>query len=215
RSLSAATLSVTSTLSKALVRLSQWLEQDFGDALNAGWQQIIPEPLAATSLSVVRSRVHSQDDYLRLQAATQLGQVNPQDSDAINTLLELLATSQEQWICQKAAESLGFIAPDHPQAAVSMQKQIKINDHPVAMIVSLRPLCEEIFAVRLEVRSVDNQTDLLGLKLVVSSGSDSIELPAEELDSYLELLLPEVRRGDQFSVQVAWPDTQVTEDFVV
>ncbi|NES23847.1 MAG: DUF1822 family protein, partial [Symploca sp. SIO3E6] len=42
RSLSAATLSVTSTLSKALVRLSQWLEQDFGDALNAGWQQIIP-----------------------------------------------------------------------------------------------------------------------------------------------------------------------------
>jgi len=216
RSLSAATLSVTTTLSKALVRLSQWLEQDFGDALNAGWQQIIQEPLAATSLSVVRSSVHSQDDYLRLQAATQLGQVNPKDSDAINTLLELLATSQEQWICQKAAECLGSIAPHHPQAAVSMQKQIKINDHPVALIAALRPLYEEMFAVRLEVRSVDNQTYLpLGLKLVVSSGSDSIELPAEELDSYLELLLPEVRQGDQFSVQVAWHDTQVTEDFIV
>ncbi|MBD2346580.1 DUF1822 family protein [Anabaena subtropica] len=94
---------------------------------------------------------------------------------------------------------------------------IKIVDQPVMLIVEIAPEANGQTSIRLQLHSTGNQIYLptgVQLKVLDTSKAVFLEAQARSADNYLQLQF----RGElqeEFSVQVAFDDMSITENFVI
>lgn len=136
------------------------------------------------------------------------------------TVEALLGTEPSPALSFRGADSFRGVDLDASETGVRLAKLINLGvqlaDHPVALVVELRPEPDET-SIRLQVHPTGSQTFLPPhLQLVVLDQSEAVflEVEARRADNYIQLQF-NGKPGEQFGVKVALGDDSVTEDFVI
>lgn len=162
-----------------------------------------------------------QDERKRRQAAKRLGEIGTGTSNAIQALINLLRTSQNDETLWTAVESLLQIDPGNPAAGVSRVRLIDLGmqlaEHTLALAVALIKKADQQVGVLLRVYPTGKEAYLpTNLQLILLDESEQIlrEVTARRADIYIQIKLSG-QPGEQFSVRVALGDASITEDFVI
>jgi Protein of unknown function (DUF1822) len=210
--------------------------------LNHWWQNIFEvEWIAAPRLAIAtrspnQDDIHSdrieittliqqlsvtQDEHQRRRYAKQLGEIAVGNSQAIQALVNLLQTTQDDETLWTAVESLWQIDPGNPAAGVRRVKLVDLGMQVAGMSVALAVAqvkkSDSVFGVLLQVYPTENQPYLppdLQLVLLDGSGQTLREVKARQADVYIQLKFSGQSR-EQFSVRIALGSANITEDFVI
>ncbi len=162
-----------------------------------------------------------QNEHQRRKIAKRLGEIATGNSEAIQALVNLLHTTQNDETLWTAVESLWRIDPGNPATGVRRVKIVdlgmQVAGEAVALAVALVQRAEERVSILLQVYPVGNESYLPpDLKLILLDESRNIlsEVAARRADVYIQLKL-NGQPGEQFSVQVALGEASIMEDFVI
>ncbi|MFL9449596.1 DUF1822 family protein [Tolypothrix bouteillei VB521301_2] len=221
-----------------VTRLSYWIQNIF----DADWQ-IIEELLDAKVLQRIivwqlssRSDSRSREDemaelinqitsstnkFQQQKAAKRLGAISQGNDSAIQALINLIQTTQDDETLWLAVESLWQIAPGNPAAGVRRVQLIdlgmQVAGQTVALAVAIIQKLNQQFGVLLQVYPTHDEPYLpANLKLILLDDSGQVlhEVLARESDSYIQLKL-NGQQGEQFNVRVAIGEASVTEYFEI
>ncbi|MEO1430686.1 MAG: DUF1822 family protein [Cyanobacteria bacterium J06632_19] len=220
--------------------LSQWLQ----NTIDTQWQLLWQTPSLAIAtrsqfdsksnkdeVAALIKQVFSPDEHYRSKAAKKLGEIALGNADAIEALVNLIRTTQNDETLWVAVESLWKINPGNPAAGVRKVKLLDLGmqlaGEAVALAVALVPKADGKIGVLLQAYSTDTETDdsdnskpLLhlppGLKLILLSetGETLREVTARDADIYIQLKF-NGEKSEQFSVRVALNQASITEDFEI
>jgi hypothetical protein len=179
------------------------------------------DQLSPSKMSFRAIRSVGQDEHKLRQAAKKLGEIGTGNSNAIQALISLMRTTQDDETLWTAVESLWQIDPGNPAAGVSRARLIDLGmqlaGHAVALAVAIIKKADQKVGVLLRVYPTGNEAYLpTALKLILLDESEQIlrEVTARRADIYIQLKLSG-QLGEQFSVRVALGDDSITEDFVI
>jgi hypothetical protein len=228
-------------LKKSRIVLNHWLENIF----DYGWNAITLKPQLAVatrsgnnhnnSYSEVYSEVDeiagviqkmsqaTEEHQLRI-FAKRLGEIakdNTKNSHAIQALINLLQTTQDDETLWIAVESLWQIDPGNSAVGVRRVKLIDLGmqlaGEGVALAVALVPKLNQRFGVLLQVYPTGRETYLppeLQLSLLDESGKVLRIVKARLADVYIQLKFSgEI--GERFSVRVSLGEAEIIEDFAI
>jgi Protein of unknown function (DUF1822) len=214
-----------STVVRDRVSLSQWLnhitEPQWQDVLNISKRVAI-----ATRSSIKNDEIISTIDTLRFsdhgtrrnQLIQKLGLIADGDRDAIQTLIKLIQTTENDETLWIAVDSLRQAAPAHPSAGVRRSRSIDLC-YPVNFnfIVSIVPKIENRVDILLQVYPDASRRHLpSNLKLILQdeSGNSLREVVAVDTDCCIQLKLSGKYR-EIFSVCLELDGIVSIVDFVV
>jgi hypothetical protein len=224
----------TSSLeSSPQVNLSQWMQNIFEESWQ-GIEQLFGqgganfayalrnqefEPTNPEEVELLIESIHSnRDETQQQQAAQRLGEIGVSNQKAIATLVELIRSTSDEntrWI---AAESLWRIDPGNAAAGIRRVKEIQLESHRVALLMSILPKSENNTAILLRVYPLENRRYLpANLKLIVVDENDNTFLEAESdhLNNLFIQLVFGGSRGEKFRVKLSLEEDEVREDFVI
>lgn len=178
--------------------------------------------------ALVKQIYQEQDEHQRQKAAQKLEKIAVGNADAIQALVNLIGTTQDDRALWTAADCLWKIDPGNSIAGVRRVKLfdlgIQAGGETVALAVGLVPTSERRMAVRLQVYPTNTQKKNItslrylppGLKLILlsESGENLREVVARESDIYIQLRFSG-QVGEKFSVRVALREASITEDFEI
>ncbi|NDJ17144.1 DUF1822 family protein [Myxacorys almedinensis] len=194
------------------IALSQWLQKTVKaglPSLLAGWKAEMAglamlygaEPIATRSLPV--------------------DPLPSGNSDAIQALVDLIQTAQDDETLWSAVESLWNVAPDHTAAGVRHVKLVdlgmQIAGQAIALAVAIVQKANGQVGVLLQVYPTRPEAFLppnLTLLLLDESGRSLREIVARQADICLQLKLSG-EPGEEFSVRVTLGEASITEHFVI
>lgn len=206
-----------------LVSLSQCVQRNFTTAIASGWnliKEILEPPQAVFRYrGSFRSPDGKDDEYIRLQAAQKQVKIDPKNSTAISTLVEMVRATQNEEVRWGAVESLAQFAPDYlPDGGIGLTKELRLANHPLKLSVSAIKITDEEVSVFLRLYPADNQITLpKGIKLAVLDEAGEIfdEVPSDD-DEYKIIQYKVIYNlGDKFSVKARLASDSITESFVV
>lgn len=216
-------------LSKRLerVRLDRW----FDDFFSPGWQRLeeilerqhayFPTrhaPMAPETVQdLTRLLDASQDEELRLKTALRLNDLEPGNSEAIETLVDVCHTTRNTLIRWQAALSLGKIAPGHPSAGVRRAKEIHGSDRTVALAIAIAPKSDRGLNILLQIHPTGEQTYLppgLQLKVLYESGKTFRQVCSGQTDNCIQFQFS-AQLGDRFAIEVKLGEDRTIEHFCV
>lgn len=233
------TVVASSAPPKTRVLLSQWFQNIF----NANWltiedfwgTQVTSLALGSRSgdlyneinsdyldeISALINQSYEQDKYKRRQSAKRLGEIGTGNSNAIQALINLLRTSQDDETLWTAVESLLQIDPGNPAAGVSRVRLIDLGmqlaGYTVALAVALIKKVDQQVGILLRVYPTGNEAYLpTNLKLILLDESEQMlrEVTARRADIYIQIKLSG-QSGEQFTVRLALGNASITEDFMI
>jgi Protein of unknown function (DUF1822) len=172
-------------------------------------------------LTLVRQLSVEHQEHERRRIAKRLGKIAVGNNTAIQALVSLLQTTQDDETLWTAVESLWQIDPGHVAAGVRRVKLIdlgmQIAGEGVALAVALVSKMNGIVGVLLQVYPTGRETYLPPeLKLILLDGSENIlwTVKARLADTYIQLKFSgEI--GEQFSVRIALGEAEITENFII
>ncbi|MDF0556499.1 HEAT repeat domain-containing protein [Kamptonema sp. UHCC 0994] len=85
----------------------------------------------ATLVEIIRT---SQNEYILMQAANSLGEIDKDNAVAIAALVEIIRTSQNEYILMQAAESLGKIGKDNTVAIAALVEIIRTSQYEFTLL---------------------------------------------------------------------------------
>jgi Protein of unknown function (DUF1822) len=222
---------------KPRIILNKWLENIF----DHGWNSITQKPqltIATRSgnnhhkvyaevdeiTAVIQKMSQATEEYQLRMFAKRLGEIatdNAKKSDAIQALIHLLQTTQDDETLWIAVESLWQIDPGNAAVGVRRIKLIDLGiqlaGEGVALAVALVPKLNQRFGVLLQVYPTGRETYLppeLQLSLLDESGKVLRIVKARLADMYIQLKFSgEI--GERFSVRVSLGETEIIEDFAI
>jgi Protein of unknown function (DUF1822) len=226
---------------KSRIILNNWLENIF----DYGWNAITAKPQLAvatrsgnnhhTSYSevypevdeiaaVIQKMSQATEEYQLRIFAKRLGEIaknNTKNSHAIQALINLLQTTQDDETLWIAVESLWQIDPGNSAVGVRRVKLIDLGmqlaGEGVALAVALVPKLNQKFGVLLQVYPTGRETYLppeLQLSLLDESGKVLRIVKARLADVYIQLKFSgEI--GERFSVRVSLGNAEMIEDFAI
>ncbi len=224
---------VSSSISQARVVLSRWLE----NIIDAEWKIVteIPQFAVATrSLNhqhqipsigeiptLIQQLSFASEEYQRRRIAKRLSEIAAGNNDAIQALVNLLQTTQDDETLWTAVESLWQIDPGHRAAGVRRVKLvdlgIQLAGEGVALAVALVSKVNQRVGVLIQVYPTGRETYLppeLQLMLLDTSGNVLRTVKARLADIYVQLKFSgEI--GEQFSIRIALGEAQITENFII
>ncbi|MBD2123518.1 DUF1822 family protein [Trichocoleus sp. FACHB-262] len=168
----------------------------------------------------IRQLSPDHNETQRRRAAKQLGELAQGSPDAIQALVDLLRSTQDDETLWVAVESLWQIDPGNPAAGVRRVKLIdlglQVAGQPVALAVAAIQKSDQRIGVLLRVYPTGDEPYLpAALKLILlDEARQRYEVSARRTDLYIQLKF-NGHSGEPFSVQVALAGTSVTEDFVI
>lgn len=220
------------------VNLSQW----FQGLLDIGWQQFSefwseqPAITIATRSNEINNEVPSYadeittlvhqlqnelDEHQRKRIAKQLGEIAVGSSEAVQALVNLLRSTDDDETIWIAVESLWKLDPGNPAAGVRRVKLIdfgmQLAGQTVALAVALVQKANQQVGVLVQVYPTGEAAFLpsnLKLVLLDCTGQVLREVVARQADVYVQLKFsgqPE----ESFSVRVVLKEAEITEDFVI
>ena len=214
-----------STVVRDRVSLSQWLnhkiEPQWRDVLDLSKRVVIATRSSTKNDQITRTidtLRFSDHGIVRNQLIQRLGSIADGDREAIQTLIELIQTTENDETLWIAVESLRQAAPAHPAAGVRRSKSIDL-DHPVNFnfIVSIVPKIENRVGILLQVYPDASKRHLpSNLKLILQdeAGNSLREVVSVETDCCLQLKLSGKHR-EIFSVCIELDQVVSIVDFVV
>lgn len=224
---------VSSSIYQARIVLSRWLE----NIVDAEWQVVtqIPEFSVATRslnhhyeiasineiLTLIQQLSSEYQEHERRRMAKRLGKIAVGNKDAIEALVNLLQTTEDDETLWTAVESLWKIDPGHAATGVRRVKLIdlgmQVAGEGVALAVALVSKMNGHVGVLLQVYPTGRETYLppeLQLMLLDGSGNILRTVKARLADIYVQLKFSgEI--GEQFSVRVALGEAEITENFII
>lgn len=219
------------------INLSQW----FQGFMEAGWQAFSvwleeaptlaiavrstnpnEHPLDSTEVTaLIHQLQHETDESQRRRLAKQLGESAIGHVEAIQALVNLLRSTQDDETLWLAVESLWKLDPGNPAAGVRQVKLvdlgIQIASQAVALAVALVQKANQQVGVLLQVYPIENEPYLpANLKLVLldESGQALREVVARQLDVYIQLKFSG-EPGEAFSVRIELGAASITENFAI
>jgi len=172
--------------------------------------------------------VKSSTEVQRRRAAKQLGGIDKQNfegtiqgkPEAIQALINLLRTTEDDETLWTAVESLWQIDPGNPAAGVRrvrlLDLGLQIGGQTVALAVAMIRKSNQQVGVMLRVYPTGDEPYVPeNLKLVLSDDSRrTYEVSARRSDLYVQLKF-NGRPGESFSVQISLEATSMAEDFLI
>jgi Protein of unknown function (DUF1822) len=226
-------LETVSSSRQTRIVLSRWLE----NIVDIGWEVVAQIPQFSTAtrslnhhyeicsideiLTLVQQLSLEYQENERRRIAKRLGKIAIGNNDAIQALVNLLRTTQDDETLWTAVESLWQIDPGHAVAGVRRVKLIdlgmQIAGEGVALAVALVSKMNGHVGVLLQVYPTGRETYLppeLQLMLLDGSGNTLRIVKARLADIYVQLKFSgEI--GEQFSVRVALGEAEITENFII
>jgi hypothetical protein len=225
-------------LGKQPISLTQWLRNciepewhrihnlldcqsmSFGMALRNS--TYLPEhPLEPDKIKSLIDRLATEQDESQRQCIVkQLGNLAVGCTEAIQAIANLLQLTQDDETLWTAIESLSRIDPDN-QVSISRLKTVDLGmqvvGQSVRLVVSLFQKAHQQVNVLLRVYPVGHEFFLpadLKLTLLDNAGKVLREVQARQSDVFIQIKLRGYF-GEQFSVQVALQNANITENFVI
>jgi Protein of unknown function (DUF1822) len=214
-----------STVVRDRVSLSQW----FNHKIEPQWRDVLDlskRVVIATRCSIKNDEITSTIDTLRFsehgtvrnQLIQRLGSIADGNRDAIQTLIELIQTSENDETLWIAVDSLRQAAPAHPSTGVRRSKSIDLC-HPTNFnfIVSIVPKIENRVGILLQIYPDASQRYLpnnLRLILQDDSGNSLREVVSVDTDCCIQLKLSGNYR-EIFSVCIELDRVMSIVDFVI
>jgi hypothetical protein len=184
--------------------LSQWLQAHLQTALMTGWQIVSTEFKPPQLQFACRSG----------------GDRDNQSPELIQSLVNLLRTTEDDEALWAGVESLWKLDPGNPAAGVRRNKVIdlgmQVAGEAVALAVAIVPKGEQI-AVLLQVYPIENDAYLpadLQLMILDDAGQILKTVTARQADACIQLKLSGAV-GERFGVRVALGEVGLTESFVL
>jgi hypothetical protein len=221
--------------SSDLVRHRTSLSQWFQEIVASGWQnptadrlkQIIPTRslVSVDEISQTIARLKSiENEFQRHQLIEKLGAlaqsngtIIPTDRrDAVQTLVELIQSSDNDETLWIAVDSLRQVDPKHPSAGARKIKSIDLGEM-VNFAIDIIPKGEDRFDLLLQLYPDRSSAYLpINLKLILQDewGINLREIIASEDDYCLQLKLSG-RLREIFSISVELNGLESIEDFVI
>jgi hypothetical protein len=163
----------------------------------------------------------AQDEHHRRKLAKRLGTVAPGHANAVQALVNLLQTTQDDETLWAAIESLWQIDPGNPHAGIRRIKRLdfgmQVAGQAVALAVAIVHKANQQVGVLLQVYPTESDPYLpANLKLILldDAGQRLREVTARQADIYIQLKF-NAQPGEQFSVSIAIEDASITEDFAI
>ncbi|HEY9666147.1 MAG TPA: DUF1822 family protein [Coleofasciculaceae cyanobacterium] len=231
-------LAQTSNLTRhTRINLSQWFQR----IAETQWQESetfwrLPELAIASRSSNASHNIHPNSDeitpliqhlssedneYQRRRAAKRLGEIAFGHSEAIEALVNLVQTTQDDETLWTGVESLWQIDPENPATGVRRVKPIDLGMHvadaAVALAVAIVQKCDQQIGVLLQLYPTSDDAYLPpDLKLILLEGSGQIlhEVTARQADVCIQLKFSG-QPGELFGVNVALGEVSITEEFVM
>jgi Protein of unknown function (DUF1822) len=213
------------TVMRDRVSLSQWLNHK----IEPQWQDVlnISKRVAIASRSSIKNHEitstidtlrFSDDGTVRHQLIQKLGFIANGDLAAVQTLVELIQTTEDDETLWIAVDSLRQAAPENPSAGVRRSKSIDLC-HPVNFnfIVSIVPKIENRVGILLQVYPDASKRHLpSNLKLILQdeAGNSLREVVSTDTDCCIQLKLSGKYR-EIFSVCLELDGIVSIVDFVV
>lgn len=220
------------------IHLSQWFEE----LREAGWQAFsiwtartdtlaiatrspnLSENFPADSdevAALIDQLKHETDEPQRRRIAKQLGESATGHTEAIQILVDLVRSTQNDETLWSAVESLRKLDPRNPAAGVCQVKLIdlgmQVSGQPVALAVALVQKTNRQVGVLLQVYPTENELYLpahLKLVLMDETGQSLREVIARRSDVCIQLKFSG-EPGEPFSVRIELGSASLTEDFVI
>ena len=207
------------------VFLSQWLNHKF----DPHWQAVLnitKRAAIATRSSVTNAEISSTIDKLKVsedrshshQLIQKLGSIADGDRDAVQTLVELIQTTQNDETLWIAVNSLRQAAPAHPSAGVRRARSIDLGSPTnFNFIVNIVPKIENQVGILLQVYPDESKRHLPNnLKLILQddSGNSLREVVSVNTDCCIQLKLSGEYR-EIFSVCLELDEIVSIVDFVI
>ena len=211
--------------------LSQWfqevVESEWQDRMAATLKQIVPTRslVSIDEISQTIARLKSiEDEFQRHQLIEKLGSlaqpngtIIPTDlQDAIETLVELIQSSQNDETLWIAVDSLRQVAPKHPSAGMRKLKFIDLGEI-MNFAIDIIPKGGNQFDILLQLYPDRSAAHLpINLKLILQDewGNNLREIVAGNDDYCLQLKLSGGLR-EIFSISVKLDNMESIEDFVI
>ncbi|BAZ39545.1 hypothetical protein NIES4101_54990 [Calothrix sp. NIES-4101] len=219
------------------IMLTNWLKNIFEHE----WQSFIQKPQLAIAVrggnnqhsscsdigeitTIIQKMSAEREEYQLRKLAKRLGEVasgSANNSDAIQALIKLLQTTQDDETLWTGVESLWQIDPGNVAVGVRRVKLIDwgmyIAGEGVALAVALVPKLGRKFGVLLQVYPLGREIYLppeLQLSLLDESGKVLRIVTARLADVYIQLKFSgEV--GERFSVRISLGVAEIIEDFII
>lgn len=228
---------VSPLTSRRRVNLSQWFQNIFKAEWQASATLWSSQGLAIATRSgenshdvrcdrneiaaLIQQLSPEWDERQRRRAAKRLGEIAFGNSEAIEALVNLLRTTQDDETLWTGVESLWKIDPGNPAAGVRRVKQVDLGMQvagvAVALAVAIAQKGNGQVGVLLQVYPTGNEAYLppdLKLILLDDSGEILYEVTARRADVYIQLKFSG-QPGEPFSVSVALGEASITEDFAL
>ncbi len=225
--------------SSTRINLGQW----FQGAFEAGWQVFsevwaegTPTLAIATrsddssensfssphDIAILIARLRNEpDERQRRWIAKQLGDAAIGSTEAIQALVNLLRSTQDDETLWTAVESLWQLDPGNPAAGLRQVKLVdlgmQVAGQAVALAVALVQKVDRRVGVLLQVYPTGSEPYLpANLKLVLLDGRGQIlrEVVARQSDVYIQLKFSG-QPGEEFGVRVTLGDASINENFVI
>jgi Protein of unknown function (DUF1822) len=226
---------LTQRKSSDLVRhrtsLSQWFQEvvasEWQDPIDRQMKQLIPtrSSVSFNEISQTIARLKSiESEFQRHQLIEKLGSlaqsngtIIPTDrQDAIQTLIELIQSSDNDETLWIAVDSLRQVAPKHPSAGMRKLKSIDLGEI-INFAIDIIPKVEDRFDLLLQLYPDRSAAYLpINLKLILQDewGNNLREIIAGNDDYCLQLKLSGGLR-EIFSISVELDGRESIEDFVI
>ncbi|KAB8335767.1 DUF1822 family protein [Scytonema tolypothrichoides VB-61278] len=170
---------------------------------------------------LINQLISNTNKFQQQKAAKRLGAIAKGNDSAIQALINLIQTTQDDEILWTAVESLWQIAPGNPTGGVRKVQLIDLGmlvaRQTVALAVAIIQKANQQFGILLRVYPTGDEPYLpANLKLVLLDNSGQVlrEVPTRESDNYIQLRF-NGQQGEQFSVKVAIGNASVTEHFEI
>jgi Protein of unknown function (DUF1822) len=156
----------------------------------------------------------------RRRAAKQLGAIAQGNLEAIQALIQLLRSTDDDETLWAAVESLWQIDPGNPAAGVRrvrlLDLGLQVGGQTVALAVAVIQKSNQQMGIMLRVYPTGDEPYLPeNLKLILLDDSGkTYEVSARRNDLYIQLKFSGTD-GESFSVQVALETASITEDFTI
>jgi hypothetical protein len=217
--------------SKAITRLTAWLETQFAGEDSTIWTLEIESacrlfpPLTTTSnqapdalkLFLINEIKNSSSEITLLENIQRLHKIEPRHPQVITRLVQLTQNASEESMKWNAALMLGEIEPQHPQSAVCCFKLINIdNSRPIRLRMAIRKESIDNYTILASIYPVDSE-HYLPYNLQLQICDDLGNLAIGDIDTSKGYLRGQINGniGEKFSIKINSGKKLVRENFII
>jgi hypothetical protein len=164
-----------------------WLEVEALGKIGIGNKDAIPSVSFAIAALETFLQVHQKDDSACFDAVRALWQINPGNSTAISSLLQIIATTQYSFMLAKSAKYLLQISPENSDAIAILSKRLQTDNYlhcEAALYLGLfNP--GNIIAVNALKQLINSKFDLYAFTYLLQIAGDEEEV-IDDIHTYVE-----------------------------